>query len=513
MITIAATPHPLSWIDNHPSFTVECSGIQSGGRRASIMLRFAHTNLLYSFSLLVDGHTLTFKRALNPSSNPYTFYDINELVSKIEGNYYIAYSYTVASSSLSTYDTITLTSKTIARHDIAIVGRSAYVSVASEDAGEDMTVLSNYGVVARFELSDGTLTPWCRYTPVDGSVHISTDQLRGFFEEPTLPVRSALSAQPLNATLRYRLQVAESYGEPPVMQLISRSGWMLLADGEVNATFAGSDLPDWVDYLPGKTLSFAGVRPRILGTDTNRTYDVRRGKSYYLYALINDTSNTPADTTDLSVAVTYTTDGESTTDTHSCTLNNGTISRMDVGPATLSLPGDVTSYLVTITDDDDNQIFAARFVLRVVPYRSQDFLLQDKYGLLRAVVAGSFVTSAVSEGDEATYADGRKVHVLTSREQRFSVTTSYLRRDEAAMIADALLGRNAYVKANGQWCRISIVPGSFTSWDDEADMVRISWTYSIEANQRSNVATACYSPNRMYYTDDLNYEEPMTYNE
>lgn len=509
MITIAATPRPLSWLDNHPSFTVECSGLSSGGRRASLMLRFSHSSFLYSFSIRIDGRVLTYQRYSSLSSDPYRFYNITELVQKLSSNYYIADLYTVTSSSLSAYDTVTLQSVAVARHDLALVSRSAYVSVVSLDEGEDMDTIANYGVVARFELHDGSVTPWCRYAPSNGEVRISTDQLRGFFPNPTLPNGSL--SQDTNAILRYRLQVAESYGEPPVMQLITSSSWLSMMQGEVMSLFFASDIPDWKDAAPASALSFSGVRPRIIGTDNGRTYDVRQGQPYFLYALFNDTSSIPTAQATLTITVTYITTSTQVV-TKTVTLSNGTLCRVNVGPSALGIPNDVRRYNIDISYSL-TVIFSASFVVRVPLYQHHDYLLSDKYGLLRHVSVSGHVSSSDVEGEEATFADGRKAYVASKREQSFTATTPNLRRHEAALVADALAGRHAYARVSGQWIPITIVPGSVTSWNTLEDMIRISWQYAFIQNQRGNIASASINPSTINFDDYLDYDEELHYNQ
>lgn len=493
MINVTATPQPLSFVGNKPTFVLACSAEQSQGSLAAVVLQFAQVASMIgmsAFTLTLEGIAMTFYLDENATAgDAYRFATVSELVDKLNANYYLSGRFRASLSSQSAGYRVTLTALQRGRRDISVTDiNPIVVTNHTVVPGTDAVLLDNYAVVARFEVDGVGLLPWCRYIPVDGSVKVSGEMLADIFG--SLPLPDGTRLQQLSLPLKYRLQYAEEYGSPALVQRISSTGWNYLLPGELIHSFASANLPDWLDARPAVAISTPNVR--VLGEDTGITVDFRRDVTDYLYLTYPDVTGSAASQTVTPTLTQYAADGTATTATLTAlSLSAGKLFRFAVGATALGIATSTVAFRLVLSVGGTD-IFTRDYSVRPSFKHSRQFLLENKYGLLVASSAMRVVRSLAFEGDEVV-ADGVLGVDVHDVRERFTAYSPAMSFQQARRLGDCLAGRHQWLLASGQWQPVVIYPGTFQLHDDDANLARVSFEFSFRRNQVRNTTLATLS--------------------
>lgn len=487
-IAIQSQPKLLTFVGNQHAYSLACSPQSAPATAASVSLRLnlMSSQYLPAFTIILDGISLPFVlSSAATAADAYLFSTPSDLVAKLSNNFYLAPLFTASLQDLGATQRVTLSAINPGFVDISVTDVSAnLVDYLSVQQGSDTVTPDNYSVLARFELADGTLLPWCRYSPFNGQVSVSTLPLADYFPVPDMPVSAIL--QQLAIPLKYRLQFAESYGNPAIVQAVATSDWRWLLPGELLAPFASSNIPDWNDIYPSATISHPALR--VLGDNHADSLDTRPHQPEYLYLLLPPASPS---VTSASLTITvgvYTAD--STTPTTSqlspLSLTSGYLYRLSVGMSALNIPSTASAYTVSLVDGNQ-PLFSRTFTVRPDFLHQRYFLLENRYGFLVSFVAQHLVRDTSFEADNII-ADGIRSIDRRNALESFTATTPAMPRNQAQRFADCLTARHQFFFASGIWQSIAIYPDSFTVDDDAENLVVVSFRFSFAANRRRNIA-------------------------
>ena len=489
MITVTESPQLLSFVGNKPRYSLACSAEQQQGSLAAVVLQLAQVASMgmSAFTLTLEGISMSFTLDANAAANDaFSFATASELVDKLNANYYLAGRFRASLTTQSASYRITLTSLQRGRRDIALSDVNPIVVPSyTVVPGTDAVLLPNYAVVARFEVDGVGTFPWCRYAPLDGTVQVSGEVLADIFG--ALPLPDGTRLQQLSLPLKYRLQYAEAYGTPALVQCITSTDWRYLLPGELIHVFADSNLPDWRDSRPSVALSTPNVR--VLGEDDGIAVDFRRDTIDYLYLLYPEVTGSTATQSVIPTLTQYAADGSANSSTIAAlSISAGKLYRFAVGATALGLSSSTVSFSLSLSVGGV-AIFTRDYSVRPSFKHSWQFLLENKYGLLVASAAMRVVRQLAFDGDEVV-ADGILGIDIHDIRERFTAYSPAMSRQQARRLGDCLAGRHQWLFASGQWQPVVIYPGTFQLHDDTENLTRVSFDFSLRRNQSRTVSAA-----------------------
>ena len=481
----------LSYVGNKPTYLLGCSAEQSQGTLAVVSLRMAQIASLgmSAFTLTLEGIAMTFTLDANATAaDAYSFATASDLVDKLNANYYLTGRFRATLTEQTASYRITLTALQRGRRDISVTDvNPSLITGFTVVEGTDAVALANYAVVSRFEVDGVGLLPWCRYTPVDGVVRVTGEMLGDLFGSLPLPDGTRLQQLPL--PLKYRLQYAEEYGTPALVQRIATTDWQWLLPGELIHSFAVTNHPDWHDSRTA-TLSTANVR--VLGEDDGITVDFRRDITDFLYLLYPEVTGSAATQTVNPTLTQYAADGTATTSSLAAlSISAGKLYRFAVGAAALGIAATTVSFRLVLSVGGSD-IFTRDYSVRPSFKHSWQFLLENKYGLLVTSSAMRVVRQLAFEGDEVV-ADGILGIDTHDIRERYTAHSPAMGYQQARRLGECLVGRHQWLLASGQWQPVVIYPGTFELHDDDENLTRVSFEFSFRRNQVRNTSLATLS--------------------
>ncbi len=498
MVTLETQPRYVSFAGDRAKYGLSCSDLASGGRAARFGVGITSGLFAYGRSLIVElnGMTLYFVRSVvalpvagtATGLDAYTWSTVDTLRRVLEDNLYVSELFEVEDPSPEDANVdFWLVAKSVGVLDVAVRSNAAALAcrIVTED-GEDAALLKNYTLQTAFEFETGGKSQWLHYWPVDGRVELGTDLLKGYFGAPSLPgrVEGYGAREQVDAVLRYRLRYYECFGEVPVAYGLHTGDWKLLLRGETVEKYALEGVPDWRDEHQGAQVG--GGRLRVIGSDTRKKCEVRRNQAEYIYLFWGDESGTAESKTVTGILRQWLSDGtETETALPELSIAGNRVYRVAVGPSAVGLSGDAAVYEIALSYD-------GRLVWRreweVMPsfYYEHQLLLMDRYGLMRTWMAQYVKRSVAFEADEVLN-EGRRMYDVTDRVEEFTAVGAKMRTEEAQRMAQSHGSEWAYIWANGQWCRISIKPGSVTVEDEGGGMAQVTLEFVFVANKRNNI--------------------------
>lgn len=488
MIEIVQQPRYVSFAGDRGRYGVACSDISTGGSVAhyGISVQDSAFAVGKSITVTLNGMPLVFTRCNSgEATGPYEWDTVARLREVLGENLYISDLFTTERSEVS-YVNFWLVARGVGAIDIAFTsdatppGFNCYA-----EPGEDASRKANYNVQACFDFG-GTRSQWLHYTPHGDSVVIGTDLLKGYFGEPGLPGRGEGygAREQTDALLRYRLSIYEAYGVIPVAGLHTVGGWRLLMRGETVEKYALEGVPDWKDEHQGAQIG--GGRLRVIGSDTRKKCEVRRNQAEYIYLFWGDESGTAEAKTVTGVLRQWMADGtESETALPELSIAGNKVYRVAVGPSAVGVASGAAGYEIELRYND-RAVWRREWEVMPSYYYEHQLLLMDRYGLMRTWMAQYVKRSVAFEADEVLN-EGRRLYDVTDRVEEFTAVGAKMRVEEAQRMAQSYGGDFAYIWANGQWCRISVKPGSVTVEDEGGGMAQVTLEFVFMANKRNNI--------------------------
>ena len=519
-VTLREQPHPLDFAGNGTRFLLKGTPVLTAGSKSRSVWR---VDALPSSVLTVGfgGTVLDFQistpyqakdNALRIAGYTDTAMLKNELTTKITGNYTIArlYDVTVADDL-----TITFLSKDYGGETVTLDGNgSGDIEQVEQVAGVTRVQRPNYGVLAWFEVTRYNGGVVQELATPDMILHLGADNiaelpleiLRHYFAAADVPsLTETFNAYPLlYATLKYRLAYTDVSGEIPQAGVVKRSQECFLSAGRLDDSHHALNLADWHTAMGASaTLSeYKDIRDFASPTElTVRTY---ASLSQYAYFLLFNIYQDNAHTRSLAVRVDVRTkDGHTfPLDMGSVTVQNYNIVRIPLSPSALGIPSaeDVLSYTVT-AQNASGAVWTRTFVLERKPHRAQEFLLQNRYGLLETL---STYTSAVEEETEGsdTVKNGVVGADITDTATVHTARTGYKTEREIQLVADAMRGRFNYRIVDGRAVPIAILPDTLTVTDTAEDLLEAEFQYRFNKPSTAKTGNLPVNPGTVEKWDD-----------
>lgn len=488
MVTLELQPRYVSFAGDRGKYGMVCSGLTSGGEAAMYGIGINTTFFEYGKSIIIvlNGMTLRFERSSRAGA--YRWDSVADLLLQLQSNLYISELFTFAgiAPGQPEYD-FWLIAKEVGKIDMKVrCDATAYAYSLSVQDGSDAYTLPNYNIQAAFELSDGRRGQWLHYMPVGGGVTIGTELLKGYYGEPVLPSKgeSYAAREQSDALLKYRMRYYECYGTVPIAYKLNLGDWKLLLRGETVEKYALEGVPDWRDEHQGAQIG--GGRLRVIGSDTRKKCEVRRNQAEYIYLFWGDESGTAEAKTVTGVVRQWMADGtESETALPELSIAGNKVYRVAVGPSAVGVDSAAAGYEIELSYND-RVVWRREWEVMPSFYYEHQFLLMDRYGLLRTWMAQYVTRSVAFEADEVLN-EGQRYYDVTDRVEEFTAVGAKMRIEEAQRIAQSYGSEWSYIWANRQWCRIAIKPGSVTVEDEGNGMAQVTLEFVFVANKRNNI--------------------------
>ena len=519
-VTLREQPNPLDFAGNGTRFVLKGTPVLTAGSRSRSVWR---VNTLPSSVLTVGfgGTVLDFQ-----ISTPYQAHDNaqriaaytdqsmlkNELTTKIAGNYTIArlYDVTVADDL-----TLTFLSKDYGGDVVTLDGiGSGDIEQVEQVAGVARVQRPNYGVLAWFEVTrynGGTVQELV--TP-DMILHLGDDNLaelpleilRHYFAAADVPsITETFNAYPLlYGTLKYRLAYTDVSGVIPQAGVVKRSQECILTAGRLDDRHHALNLADWQTAMGASATLSEYKDIRDFASPTGLTVRTYASLPQYAYFLLFNIYQDTAHTRSLAVRVdARTKDGHTfSLDMGSVTVQNYNIVRVPLSAAALGIPSvqDVLSYSIT-AQNTSGAVWTRTFVLERKPYGAQEFLLQNRYGLLETL---STHTSAVEEETDGsdTVKGGVVGADITDTATVHTARTGYKTEREIQLVADAMRGRFNYRIVDGRAVPIAVLPDTLTVTDTAEDLVEAEFQYRFNKPTTAKTSNLPVDPGTVEKWDD-----------
>ena len=519
-VTIREQPHPLDFAGNGTRFLLKGTPILTAGSKSRSVWR---VDALPSSVLTVGfgGTVLDFQistpyqakdSALRIAAYTDTAMLKSELSTKIAGNHTIArhYDVTVADDL-----TLTFVSKDYGGETVTLDGNgSGDIEQVEQVAGVTRVQRPNYGVLAWFEVTRYNGGVVQELATPDMILHLGADNLaelpleilRHYFAAADVPsLTETFNAYPLlYATLKYRLAYTDVSGEIPQAGVVKRSQECFLSAGRLDDSHHALNLADWHTAMGASATLSEHKDIRDFASPTELTVRTYASLSQYAYFLLFNIYQDNAHTRSLAVRVDVRTkDGHTfPLDMGSVTVQNYNIVRIPLSPSALGIPSaeDVLSYTVT-AQNASGAVWTRTFVLERKPHRAQEFLLQNRYGLLETL---STYTSAVEEETEGsdTVKNGVVGADITDTATVHTARTGYKTEREIQLVADAMRGRFNYRIVDGRAVPIAILPDTLTVTDTAEDLVEAEFQYRFNKPSTAKTGNLPVNPGTVEKWDD-----------
>lgn len=519
-VTLREQPHPLDFAGNGTRFLLKGTPVLTAGSKSRSVWR---VDALPSSVLTVGfgGTVLDFQistpyqakdNALRIAGYTDTAMLKNELTTKIAGNYTIArlYDVTVADDL-----TITFLSKDYGGETVTLDGNgSGDIEQVEQVAGVTRVQRPNYGVLAWFEVTRYNGGVVQELATPDMILHLGADNiaelpleiLRHYFAAADVPsLTETFNAYPLlYATLKYRLAYTDVSGEIPQAGVVKRSQECFLSAGRLDDSHHALNLADWHTAMGASATLSEYKDIRDFASPTGMTVRTYASLSQYAYFLLFNIYQDNAHTRSLAVRVDVRTkDGHTfPLDMGSVTVQNYNIVRIPLSPSALGIPSaeDVLSYTVT-AQNASGAVWTRTFVLERKPHRAQEFLLQNRYGLLETL---STYTSAVEEETEGsdTVKNGVVGADITDTATVHTARTGYKPEREIQLVADAMRNRFNYRIVDGRAVPIAILPDTLTVTDTAEDLLEAEFQYRFNKPSTAKTGNLPVNPGTVEKWDD-----------
>lgn len=519
-VTIREQPHPLDFAGNGTRFLLKGAPILTAGSKSRSVWRM---DALPSSVLSVSfgGTVLDFQistpyqakdNALRIAAYTDTAMLKSELSTKIAGNHTIARHYDVTVA-----DDLTLTflSKDYGGETVTLDGNgSGDIVLVEQIAGVARVQRPNYGVLAWLEVTryiGGAVhtleTPeMILHLDADNHAELPLEILRSYFAASDVPsLTETFNAYPLlYATLKYRLAYTDISGEVPQAGVVKRSQEFILTAGVLDDRHHALNLADWQTTMgAGATLS-EHKDIRDFASPTGLTVRTYASLPQYVYFLLFNIYQDTAHTRGLVVKVDVRQkDGHTfSLDMGTVTLQNYNIVRVPLSAAALGIPSvaDVLSYTV-IAGNNKGETWTRTFVLERKPYNAQEFLLQNRYGLLETLATD---TSAVEEQTDGidTVKNGVVGVDITDTATVHTARTGYKTEREIRLVAEAMRGRFNFRYVDGRAVPIAILPDTLTVTDTAEDLISAEFQYRFNKPATAKAGNLPVDPGTVERWDD-----------
>ena len=272
------------------------------------------------------------------------------------------------------------------------------------------------------------------------------------------------------------------------------------------------NLADWQTAMGASATLSEYKDIRDFASPTGLTVRTYASLPQYAYFLLFNIYQDTALTRSLAVRVDVRTkDGHTfPLDMGTVTVQNYNIVRIPLSPSALGIPSaeDVLSYTVT-AQNASGAVWTRTFVLERKLHGAQEFLLQNRYGLLETL---STYTSAVEEETEGsdTVKGGVVGADITDTATVHTARTGYKPEREIQLVADAMRNRFNYRIVDGKAVPIAILPDTLTVTDTAEDLVEAEFQYRFNKPTTAKTGNLPVNPGTVEkWDDDLTWRDDI----
>ncbi|MCR5549913.1 MAG: hypothetical protein K6F40_03110 [Bacteroidales bacterium] len=535
-VTIREQPHPLDFAGNRTRFLLRGNPVVTIGSRnrsvwrinalPSSVLTVTCGDTVYDFAITTPYQALDNAGRIAAYTNATQLQ--NELVKKVAENYAISrlYDVTVANDL-----TITFLSKDYGGEAVTLDGNgSGDIELLEQTDGVARTERPNYGIFARFEVTryyGGAVqtldTPeMLLHLNADYLAELPLEILRQYFPAADVPFPTeTFAAYPLRyATLKFRLTFSDMFGEIPQVGVLKHSQEFLLSCGKLEEENRSLNLADWKTVMGTNVQLSYYDDIRDFGSPTGLTIRSYARFPQYAYFMLFNEYRDNAYTRILKVALSV-----MTRDGHTFPIEMGTVSvtnrnivRIPLSVTALGIPSadDVLSYTVKAVNESGSA-WTRTFVIERRPHGSQEFLLQNRLGLLESLFTDTSASEEQTEGSD-TMKNGEVGVDITDTATIYTARTGYRTARELQLVADATRSRFNHRIINGKAVPIAILPDTLTVTDTAEDLMEAEFQYRFNSpastgkpgNLPDNPGTAEKWEDSFIWSDSFHSELPQS---
>ena len=519
-VTIREQPHPLDFAGNRPRFLLKGTPVATAGSKSRSAWRVTalpSSVLTVGFGDTVLDFQITSPYQARDRADRIAGYNDTsmlkkELQSKIAEHYTISRHYDVT---LADDLTLTFLSKEYGGEVVTVDGNgSGNIEQLEQAAGVARVLHPNYGVFARFEVtrySGGAVqtleTPdMILHLDADDLAELPLDILRSYFTAADVPsLAETFAAYPLQyATLKFRLTYSDVSGEIPQVGVLKHSQEAMLSAGRLDDTHQTLNLADWETDMgaAAKLSEYTDIRDFASPTGlTVRSYAELPQYAYFLlFNIYQDTAHTRSLVVKVDVRLK---DGHTfSLDMGTVTVQNFNIVRVPLSAAALGIPSaeDVLSYTV-IVGNNKGETWTRTFVLERKPYNAQEFLLQNRYGLLETLATDTSAVEEQTEGSD-TVKNGVVGVDITDTATVHTARTGYKTEREIRLVAEAMRGRFNFRYVDGKAVPIAVLPDTLTVTDTAEDLISAEFQYRFNKPSTAKTGNLPVDPGTVERWDD-----------
>lgn len=493
-VTIRERPHSLDFAGNRTRFLLKGTPLVTAGSKSKSV--FIIRELPDSVLTVSCGDTVFDFRILTPTQAKdkpdaiarQTDSELlqAELISKIAENYTISHLYDVT---VAADMTVTFVSKEYGGEVVSVDGNgSGDIETVQQTAGTARVERANYAVLAKFEItrySGGTVETlespeMLLHLKAGNLAELQLEILRSYFTAADLPsLTESFDAYPLlYATLKYRLTYSDVYGEIPQVGVLKHSQEYILSAGRLEAGHHALNLADW-DTAMGSSVTLSEYKDiRNFGSAHGLTVRSYADMPQFAYFMFFDVYLSSSAVRNLTINVSVCRKDGSTYafNPGTITVTNFNIVRLPLSVSALGInPSDILYYTVHAINNSGLH-WTRKFILERKPLHSQEFLLQNRYGLLESLYTDSEAVEEKTEGTD-TVRNGTVGADITDTATIHTARTGCRPEREIQLVADAIRNRFNYRIVSGKAVPIAIIPDSLTVTDTAEDLISAEFQY------------------------------------
>lgn len=519
-VTIREQPHPLDFAGNGTRFLLKGTPTLTAGSKSRSVWRvdaLPSSVLTVGFGdTVLDFQITSPYQARDRADRIAGYTDTSmlkkELQSKIAEHYTISRHYDVT---LADDLTLTFVSKDYGGETVTLDGNgSGDIEQMGQTAGVARVQRPNYGVLAWFEVTryiggavQELATPEIiLHLDADNLVGLPLEILRSYFAAADVPsLTETFNAYPLlYATLKYRLAYTDISGEVPQAGVLKWSQEFILTAGGLDDRHHALNLADWQTTM-GTVATLSEYKDiRDFASPTGLTVRTYASLPQYVYFLLFNIYQDTAHTRGLVVKVDVRLkDGHTfSLDMGTVTVQNFNIVRVPLSAAALGIPSveDVLSYTV-IAGNNKGETWTRTFVLERKPHGAQEFLLQNRYGLLETLATDTSAVEEQTEGSD-TVKNGVVGVDITDTATVHTARTGYKTEREIRLVAEAMRNRFNFRYVDGKAVPIAILPDTLTVTDTAEDLISAEFQYRFNKPATAKTGNLPVDPGTVERWDD-----------
>jgi hypothetical protein len=510
--TISTAPFLFDFANNSIKFILSGTPVNVNGNKAVSRYKintFPRADYYITISYGNKKFFFAIRTSNTAKTNPYeiflystTLQKKTELISKIAQNYYIEKDYAVTVS-----DTleITFTARQNGGEEVILQTNDsvANIQLISHTTGTARVEKEGYKLFAKLEITRFTAGSAVVKTPeillhVDSAnkASLPLTLLRSYFQGVDTPaISQKFAAYSLKyAMIKCRLVFSDYFDG--LVQMLKYSNEYYLVNGKISEAHRALNFPDWSCPMGESNKFYNFIRPRSYGSSSGLTVKSYQTMPQYAYFMLFNTNAASNYNTSLQFRVNILNESGSTKNNinpGALTLSNFSIVRVPLSIDALSLQNHSTkilSYTVRVYHSTaPNAVWTRTFVMQEKPYYAQEFLLQNRYGVLESFFVDHEMIEKIVDGEKVTCDDKIEIDVQDIF-TTYTARTGFKSDFEMKLLAEAIENKHHYKIVNNTLLPITILPDTLTILDEKEDLQMAEFQYTFKILDKTLAVTA-----------------------